>query len=54
MVEWHLSDLDVVGLDFECVVVEADEQFDFLLLPHRDEWQIRPYPPAVVGILRLP
>ena len=33
-------------------VVEADEQFDFHLLPRPDEWQIRPYPPAVVGILR--
>ena len=35
-------------------VVEADERFDFRLLPRPDEWQIRPYPPAVVGILRLP
>jgi 16S rRNA (guanine966-N2)-methyltransferase len=34
-------------------VVEADERFDFHLLPRPDEWQIRPYPPAVVGILRL-
>jgi 16S rRNA (guanine(966)-N(2))-methyltransferase RsmD len=33
-------------------VVEADESFDFRLLPRPDEWQIRPYPPAVVGILR--
>ena len=35
-------------------VVEADERFDFHLLPRPDVWQIRPYPPAVVGILRLP
>jgi 16S rRNA (guanine966-N2)-methyltransferase len=35
-------------------VVEADEGFDFHHLPRPDEWQIRPYPPAVVGILRLP
>jgi 16S rRNA (guanine966-N2)-methyltransferase len=35
-------------------VVEADERFDFRLLPRPEEWQIRPYPPAVVGILRLP
>ena len=35
-------------------VVEADEHFDFHLLPRPDEWQIRAYPPAVVGILRLP
>jgi 16S rRNA (guanine966-N2)-methyltransferase len=41
------------------MVVEADEAFDFNLLPgpvaeHRREegWQIRSYPPAVVGIWR--
>jgi 16S rRNA (guanine966-N2)-methyltransferase len=41
------------------VVVEADEAFDFNILPghvaenRRDEgWQIRSYPPAVVGIWR--
>jgi hypothetical protein len=41
------------------MVVEADEAFDFNMLPghvaenRRDEgWQIRAYPPAVVGIWR--
>ncbi len=41
------------------VVVEADERFDFALLPgtikssrHDDGWDVRPYPPAVVGVLR--
>lgn len=34
-------------------VVEADEGFDFRLLPRPDEWLIRAYLPAVVGILRL-
>jgi 16S rRNA (guanine966-N2)-methyltransferase len=34
-------------------VVEADEGFDFALLPRSGEWLIRAYPPAVVGILRL-
>ncbi len=34
-------------------VVEADERFDFRQLPLADEWQIRSYPPAVVGILRI-
>ena len=40
-------------------VVEADERFDFSLLPgeiaqerHAAGWQVRSYPPAVVGILR--
>jgi 16S rRNA (guanine966-N2)-methyltransferase len=31
--------------------VEADDRFDFGLLPHREEWDIRQYPPAVLGIL---
>jgi 16S rRNA (guanine(966)-N(2))-methyltransferase RsmD len=34
-------------------VVEADDSFDFRLLPRPDEWLIRAYPPAIVGILRL-
>lgn len=32
--------------------VEADERFDFTLLPEADRWDVREYPPAVVGILR--
>jgi 16S rRNA (guanine966-N2)-methyltransferase len=37
------------------VVVEADERFDFALLPIGDvgrAWDVRPYPPAVVGVWR--
>jgi len=41
------------------LVVEADERFDFQLLPggpvgekRTDPWQVRTYPPAVVGIWR--
>jgi 16S rRNA (guanine966-N2)-methyltransferase len=30
--------------------VEADERFDFNLMPHRGEWDVRPYPPTVLGI----
>ena len=30
--------------------VEADERFDFHELPQPDEWDIRPYPPAILGI----
>ncbi len=33
--------------------VEADERFDFSLLPLAGDWDVREYPPAVVGILRL-
>jgi 16S rRNA G966 N2-methylase RsmD len=33
-------------------VVEADETFDFERLPQTDQWQIREYFPAVVGIYR--
>jgi 16S rRNA (guanine966-N2)-methyltransferase len=32
------------------LVVEADEQFDFATLPQRDAWDVRAYPPAVVGV----
>ncbi|MGO8744427.1 MAG: RsmD family RNA methyltransferase [Thermoguttaceae bacterium] len=35
-------------------VVEADQQFDFRLLPNPDAWDIRVYPPAVVGIYHKP
>jgi 16S rRNA (guanine(966)-N(2))-methyltransferase RsmD len=31
-------------------VVEADERFDFATLPQADLWDVRSYPPAVVGI----
>lgn len=31
-------------------VVEADERFDFNRLPAAELWDVRPYPPAVVGI----
>jgi hypothetical protein len=32
------------------IIVEADERFDFQLLP--DEWSVRQYLPAVVGVWR--
>jgi 16S rRNA (guanine966-N2)-methyltransferase len=42
------------------LVVEADQRFDFSLLPgrvkeHRSEsgWDVREYAPAVVGVLRI-
>ncbi len=34
------------------VVVVADTRFDFGLLPQADSWDIRSYPPAVIGIYR--
>ncbi|MDH3717323.1 MAG: RsmD family RNA methyltransferase [Planctomycetota bacterium] len=36
------------------MVVEADKRFDFQQLPQADQWDVRPYPPAVLGIYRLP
>jgi 16S rRNA (guanine966-N2)-methyltransferase len=33
-------------------VVEADERFDFRQLPQVDQWDVREYPPAVIGILK--
>jgi len=32
------------------VVVEADARFDFSLLPQADSWDVRTYPPAIIGI----
>lgn len=32
-------------------VVEADDRFDFGRLPLPEQWRIRAYPPAVIGIL---
>jgi 16S rRNA (guanine966-N2)-methyltransferase len=32
--------------------VETDDRFDFAQLPLADRWDVRQYPPAVVGILR--
>jgi 16S rRNA (guanine966-N2)-methyltransferase len=32
-------------------VVEADERFDFALLPQAGGWDVRQYPPAVIGIV---
>lgn len=31
-------------------VVESDRRFDFGLLPEAEAWDVRPYPPAMVGI----
>jgi 16S rRNA (guanine966-N2)-methyltransferase len=33
-------------------VVEADARFDFARLPQADQWDVRTYPPAVIGIYR--
>jgi 16S rRNA (guanine(966)-N(2))-methyltransferase RsmD len=35
-------------------VVESDERFDFARLPGADQWDVRPMPPALVGIWRKP
>jgi len=35
-------------------IVEADKRFDFTLLPQPEAWDIRAYPPAIVGIYRKP
>lgn len=34
------------------LVVEADQTFDFQLLPNAESWRVRDYAPAVVGIYR--
>lgn len=35
-------------------IVESDARFDFAALPRADEWDAREYPPACVGVLKLP
>jgi 16S rRNA (guanine966-N2)-methyltransferase len=34
--------------------VEADDRFDFSILPHAADWDVRTYPPAHVGIWQKP
>ena len=36
----------------ELFVVEADARFDFRRLPDPQAWDVRSYPPAVVGIFQ--
>jgi 16S rRNA (guanine966-N2)-methyltransferase len=36
------------------LVVEADERFSFETLPNAEAWNVRAYPPAVVGIFVKP
>jgi len=33
-------------------LVEADERFDYALLPDPKTWDVRSYPPAVIGVYR--
>jgi 16S rRNA (guanine966-N2)-methyltransferase len=37
--------------DGSLFAVEADERFDFGQLPHSDQWDVRKYFPAIVGVL---
>lgn len=46
------EDLFAMAPSRSLIVVEADQRFDFASLPYADEWQMRPYAPAVVGIYR--
>ena len=32
--------------------VESDDRFDFSLLPDADEWDVRTYRPAVLGVAK--
>lgn len=36
------------------VVVESDQRFELATLPHAAEWDVRSYPPAVVGVWYKP
>ena len=43
----HLIQMSPPGSLF---AVESDDRFDFCELPDADQWDIRPYPPAILGI----
>jgi 16S rRNA (guanine966-N2)-methyltransferase len=45
-----LSQLWEVAPAGSVFAVEADERFDFTLLPQAETWFVRAYPPAVIGI----
>ena len=36
------------------LAVESDARFDFAALPEADQWNVRRYPPAVIGLCRKP
>jgi 16S rRNA (guanine966-N2)-methyltransferase len=36
------------------LAVESDSRFDFTALPEADRWDVRRYPPAVIGLYRKP
>lgn len=56
----QLEMLDILGILIETALpksifcVEADQRFDFKLLPTAEQWEIRTYPPAVVGLWAKP
>jgi 16S rRNA (guanine(966)-N(2))-methyltransferase RsmD len=47
-----LNSLIQAAPDESIFVVEADERFDFGSLPSPESWQVRRYPPAIIGIWR--
>lgn len=47
-----ISGLLAAAPEQSVMVVEADERFDFELLPQPDAWDVRRYPPAVLGVFR--
>jgi 16S rRNA (guanine966-N2)-methyltransferase len=49
-----LSELWDVAPAGSVFAVEADERFDFALLPQPETWFVRAYPPAVIGIGEKP
>jgi 16S rRNA (guanine966-N2)-methyltransferase len=46
-----LDGLIAAAPDESIFIVEADERFDFGLLPQPDQWDVRQYPPAVIGLM---
>lgn len=49
-----LAEAQAHALPESILVFESDEQFDLSHLPDPYNWDVRPYPPALVGLYRLP
>lgn len=48
-----LESLLAAAPEASLIVVEADDRLDFSSLPRPDAWDVRQYPPAIVGILQV-
>ena len=50
---WMIEQFQALAPPASMLLVEADTEFDFHLLPQATHWDVRDYPPARVGLQRL-